>query len=181
MGELGWELHHSMNDMAKLYDLLCEAGEEFKIIDFGAHAMNSLRMEKGYRGWGTELTPEISVVEAGLDRFFNLEKKDAFIGSDIVKKLNSEGGKIKLVYMEVFAKNADAHGNEPIYFNDKIVGLTTSGGYGYRINKSLAFGYVDTKLAEMGNEFLIDIQGEKIKAVVIDEPAFDSNNDRLKS
>ena len=181
MGELGWELHHSMNDMSKLYDLLCEAGEEFNIIDFGAHAMNSLRMEKGYRGWGTELTPEISVVEAGLDRFFNLEKKDTFIGSDVVKKLNSEGGKIKLVYMEVFAKNADAHGNEPIYFNDKIVGLTTSGGFGYRVNKSLAFGYVDTKLAEIGNEFLIDIQGEKIKAVVIDEPAFDSNNDRLKS
>ena len=143
--------------------------------------MNSLRMEKGYRGWGTELTPEISVVEAGLDRFFNLEKKDKFVGSDVVKKLNSEGGKIKLVYMEVFAKKADAHGNEPIYFNDEIVGLTTSGGYGYRVNKSLAFGYVDTKLAEIGNEFLIDIQGEKIKATVIDEPAFDSNNDRLKS
>ncbi|REK48475.1 MAG: aminomethyl transferase family protein, partial [Proteobacteria bacterium] len=89
--------------------------------------------------------------------------------------------KIKLVYMEVFAKNADTHGNEPIYFNDMIVGLTTSGGYGYRVNKSLAFGYVDTTLAKIGNKFLIDIQGEKIKAVVIDEPAFDSNNDRLKS
>ena len=83
--------------------------------------------------------------------------------------------------MEVFAKNADVHGNEPIYFNDKIVGLTTSGGFGYRVNKSLAFGYVDTKLAEPGKEFLIDIQGEKIKAIVIDEPAFDSDNDRLKS
>ena len=181
MGELGWELHHSMNDMVKIYDLLCEAGEEFNIIDFGAHAMNSLRMEKGYRGWGTELTPEISVVEAGLDRFFNLDKKDNFIGSDVVKKLNSEGGKIKLVYMEVFAKDADAHGNEPIYLNDKLIGLTTSGGFGYRVNKSLAFGYVDTEHAKIGQEFLVDIQGEKIKAVVIDEPAFDKNNDRLKS
>ena len=181
MGELGWELHHSMKDMAKLYDLLCEAGEEFKIIDFGTHAMNSLRMEKGYRGWGTELTPEISVVEAGLDRFFNLDKKDYFIGSDIVKKLNKEGGKIKLVYLEVYAKDADAHGNEPIYVNDKIVGLTTSGGFGYRVNKSLAFGYVNTENAKIGQEFLVDIQGEKIKAVVIDEPAFDKDNDRLKS
>ena len=134
--------------MTKVYDLLCEAGEEFNIIDFGAHAMNSLRMEKGYRGWGTELTPEISVVEAGLDRFFNLDKKDTFIGSEVVKKLKSEGGKIKLVYMEVIAKDADAHGNEPIYLNDKIIGLTTSGGFGYRVNKSLAFGYVDTKHAK---------------------------------
>ena len=83
--------------------------------------------------------------------------------------------------MDIFEKNADAHGNEPINFNEQIVGLTTSGGFGYRVNKSLAFGYVDTKLAKIGNEFLIDIQGEKIKAVVIDEPAFDSNNDRLKS
>ena len=145
------------------------------------HAMNSLRMEKGYRGWGTELTPEISVVEAGLDRFFNLDKKDYFIGSDIVKKLNKEGGKIKLVYLEVYAKDADAHGNEPIYVNDKIVGLTTSGGFGYRVNKSLAFGYVNKENAKIGQEFLVDIQGEKIKAVVIDEPAFDKDNDRLKS
>ena len=99
----------------------------------------------------------------------------------LLKKLKSEGGKIKLVYMEVFAKDADVHGNEPIYLNDKLIGLTTSGGFGYRVNKSLAFGYVDTKHAKIGQEFLVDIQGEKIKAVVIDEPAFDKNNDRLKS
>jgi len=120
-------------------------------------------------------------VEAGLDRFFNLDKKDYFIGSDIVKKLNKEGGKIKLVYLEVYAKDADAHGNEPIYSNGNLVGLTTSGAYGYRVNKSLAFGYVRTEFAKVGNEFLIKIQGKDVKSKVIDEPAFDSNNDRLKS
>ena len=75
MGELGWELHVSMNKMEELYDLLMDAGQDLKIKNFGSHAMNSMRIEKGYRGWGTELTPEISIVEAGLDRFFNLNKK----------------------------------------------------------------------------------------------------------
>ena len=181
MGELGWELHHDFKDMEKLYELLSEAGKEFDIIDFGAHAMNSMRIEKGYRGWGSELTPEISVVEAGLERFFNIEKKSEFKGSKIVSNLIKNGPKIKLVYMEVDAVDADAHGNEPIYSNGNIVGLTTSGAYGYRVNKSLAFGYVETKFAKVGNEFLIKIQGKDVKSKVIDEPAFDSNNDRLKS
>jgi dimethylglycine dehydrogenase len=181
MGELGWELHHDFKDMEKLYELLSEAGKEFDIIDFGAHAMNSMRIEKGYRGWGSELTPEISVVEAGLERFFNIEKKSEFKGAKIVSNLIKNGPKIKLVYMEVDAVDADAHGNEPIYSNGNIVGLTTSGAYGYRVNKSLAFGYVETKFAKVGNEFLIKIQGKDVKSKVIDEPAFDSNNDRLKS
>ena len=181
MGELGWELHHNFKDMEKLYELLSEAGKEFDIIDFGAHAMNSMRIEKGYRGWGSELTPEISVVEAGLERFFNIEKKSEFKGSKIVSNLIKNGPKIKLVYMEVDAVDADAHGNEPIYYNGNIAGLTTSGAYGYRVNKSLAFGYVKTELAKVGNEFLIKIQGKDVKSKVIDEPAFDSNNDRLKS
>jgi len=100
--------------------------------------MNSMRMEKGYRGWGTELTPEISIVEAGLDRFFNLDKKSEFIGSKVIDKKLKEGIKIKLVYLEVDANTADVLGNEPVYHNNERVGLTTSGAYGFRVNKSLA-------------------------------------------
>ena len=74
-----------------------------------------MRMEKGYRGWGSELTPEISVVEASLDKFFNLDKKDNFIGSDAVKERLKKGIDTKLVYLEVDAQNADVHGNEPVY------------------------------------------------------------------
>ncbi len=75
MGELGWELHHPMNQMEKLYDAIYEVGKKEKIQNFGTYAVNSLRMEKAYRGWGAELTGEISLVEAGMDRFFNLNKK----------------------------------------------------------------------------------------------------------
>ena len=181
MGELGWELHVSMNKMEKLYELLMDAGRDLKIINFGSHAMNSMRMEKGYRGWGTELTPEISVVEAGLDRFFNLDKKNEFVGSKAISEKLNNGIKIKLVYLEIEADSADALGNEPIYYKNERVGLTTSGAYGFRVNKSLAFAYVKPGYAKIGNELFIEIQGEKIKAKIIDEPAFDKNNDRLKS
>ena len=72
-------------------------------------------------------------------------------------------------------------GNEPVYYNNERVGLTTSGAYGFRVNKSLAFAYVNANLIKIGSEFLIDIQGKKIKAKIIEEPAFDPKNLRLKS
>ena len=180
MGELGWELHCEMSQLDELYKLLWDAGLEEKIIDFGSHAMNSMRIEKGYRGWGTELTPEISVVEAGLDRFFNIEHKSNFIGAKAIKDL-IDNVKLKLVYLELDAKDADALGNEPVFYNNKRVGLTTSGAYGFRVKKSLAFAYVDSSLDKLNNEFQINIQGNKINAKIIQEPAFDPENKRLKS
>ena len=181
IGELGWELHMPMKKMNDVYDLIMKEGSNENIIDFGTRAMNSMRMEKGYRGWGSELTPEISVVEAGLDKFFNLEKKDNFIGSNAIKERIRSGVSTKLIYLEVDAKDADVHGNEPIYFNSERVGLTTSGAYGHRIKKSLAFAYVKPEIAKLGNKFLIDIQGKKIKATIIEEPVFDPLNKRLQS
>jgi dimethylglycine dehydrogenase len=80
-----------MNKISEVYDLLFKEGQSENIIDFGSRALNSMRMEKGYRGWGSELTPEISVVEASLDKFFNLDKKDNFIGSDAVKERLKKG------------------------------------------------------------------------------------------
>ena len=180
MGELGWELHCEMSQLDELYKLIWNVGLDEKIIDFGSHAMNSMRIEKGYRGWGTELTPEVSVVEAGLDRFFNLENKNNFIGAKAIKDLIGNI-KLKLVYLEVDAVDADCLGNEPVFYNNKRVGLTTSGGYGFRVKKSLAFAYIDVSLDKIGNDFQIDIQGKKINAKIIQEPAFDPLNERLKS
>ena len=104
MGELGWELHHSIDQMSEIYDLIIKEGEQESIIDFGTRAMNSMRIEKGYRGWGTELTPEISVVEAGLDKFFNLEKKNEFKGSEAVTKLLKNGIETKLYILRLRQK-----------------------------------------------------------------------------
>ena len=181
MGELGWELHHPMNQMEKLYDAIYEAGKKENIQNFGTYAVNSLRMEKAYRGWGSELTGEISLVEAGMDRFFNLNKKSKFIGSEALRNKLQSGVDIKIVYLEVDVDDADPRGNEPVYHNDKIVGVVTSGGYGFRVKKSLAFAYVNSDLAKEGQEFLISIQGQKRKAKVLSLPAYDPDNKKLKS
>jgi len=141
--------------------------------------VNSMRMEKAYRGWGTELTGEISLVEAGMDRFFNLNKKNNFIGSKILQEKLQSGVDIKIVYLEVDADDADARGNEPVYHNCKIVGVVTSGSYGFRVKKSLAFAYVKSDLASVGTEFDIEIQGKKRRATILTSPAYDPKNQKL--
>ena len=181
MGELGWELHHPMKQMEPLYDAIYEVGKKEKIQNFGTYAVNSLRMEKAYRGWGAELTGEISLVESGMDRFFNLNKKSNFIGSEALRNKLQSGVDIKIVYLEIDVDNADARGNEPVYHNNKIVGVVTSGAYGFRVKKSLAFAYVNSDLANEGTEFLIGIQGQKRKAKVVDSPLYDPENKKLKA
>jgi len=180
VGELGWELHHPMNQMGALYDTICEVGKKENIVNFGTYAVNSLRMEKAYRGWGAELTGEISLVEAGMDRFFNLKKKNKFFGAKALQNKVQSGVDIKIVYLEVDVDNADARGNEPVYHNNKIVGVVTSGGYGFRTKKSLAFAYVKSDLANGGN-LEIEIQGQKRKAKILDKVVYDPDNQRLRA
>jgi len=181
MGELGWELHHPMKQMESLYDAIYEVGKKDNISNFGTYAVNSLRMEKAYRGWGAELTGEISLVEAGMDRFFNLNKKSNFIGSEVLREKLQSGVDIKIAYLEIDVDDADARGNEPVYHNNKIVGVVTSGGYGFRINKSLAFAYVQAELAKDETELVVEIQGQKRKAKILNSPAYDPQNKKLKS
>jgi len=180
VGELGWELHHPMNQMESLYDSIYEAGKKENIINFGTYAVNSLRMEKAYRGWGAELTGEISLVEAGMDRFFNLKKKNNFFGAKALQNKVQSGVDIKIVYLEVDVDNADARGNEPVYHNNKIVGVVTSGGYGFRTKKSLAFAYVKSDLANGGN-LEIEIQGQRRKAKILDKVVYDPDNQKLRA
>jgi len=181
VGELGWELHLPFKDMEKLYDILMIEGEDLKISNFGTYALNSLRLEKEYKGWGSELTGEISLVEAKMDRFYNLNKKNDFIGSIALKEKLDKGIDIKIIYLEVDVLDADPLGNEPIYYQGEIVGVVTSGGYGFRVKKTLAFAYVEEKVAKEAKEFEIQILGSMRKAKVLDKPAYDPSNARLRS
>jgi len=180
VGELGWELHHPMDQMESLYDSICEVGKKENIINFGTYAVNSLRMEKAYRGWGSELTGEISLVEAGMSRFFNLKKKNNFIGAKALQEKAQSGVDIKIVYLEVDADNADARGNEPVYHNNKVVGVVTSGGYGFRTKKSLAFAYVKSDLGT-GENLEIEIQGQRRKTKILDKVVYDPDNQKLRA
>ena len=181
VGELGWELHCPMSDMPALFDALMDAGEEFGIGLFGAYAMNSLRMEKAYRGWGSELTTEIDMFEADMARFCRLDKGTPFRGEAASQVAKQRGPRIQLVYCEVDAGDVDAGGNDPIFDGNKLIGLTTSGGFGHAVGKSLAFAYVEPGYVEPGTEFHVEILGERRKANVIAQPAYDPDNERLRA
>ncbi len=180
VGELGWELHHPVNEMEKLYDLIMVAGEEFGIANFGTYAVNAMRMEKAYKAWGAELTTEITMVEADMDRFVDSDKAD-FIGRQATLERAGQGIETKLVYVSVDTEDADPIGNEPVYDGDRLIGVTTGGAYGFTVAKSLAFAYVEPAYASPGSQFDIRIIGENRRATVLAEPAYDASNQRLRS
>jgi dimethylglycine dehydrogenase len=180
VGELGWELHTPRAAMPQVFDALMKAGAPHGIKLFGTYAMNALRMEKAYRGWGSELTSEIGMEEGSMERFIRLDKED-FTGRAASLSMKQRGPRIKLVYMEVEDGDNDVRGNEPVYRNGAVAGLTTSGGYGFAVKKSLAFAYVDPKLANAGEAFEILMLGERRKARIIAEPAYDPENTKLRS
>jgi dimethylglycine dehydrogenase len=179
VGELGWELHAPMWALPAIFDALLRAGEPHGLKLFGTYAMNSLRMEKAYRGMGSELTNEIGMVEADMERFVDLDKE--FTGKAATLSSKQQGPRISLVYLEVDAKDADCLGNETVYSGGRAVGITTSGGYGYATGKSLAFAYVEPKLTAPGLAFEVDVLGERRRARVLDGPVYDPGNERLRA
>ena len=180
VGELGWELHLPMAGMEGVYDALMSAGEEFDIANFGVYAVNAMRMEKGYKAWGAELTNEITMIEADLERFVNLNKGD-FVGRQALIRRREEGIATRLVYLAVDADDADPLGNEPIYADGRIVGISTSGAYGHAVKQSIAFAYVEPQLAEPGTGLEIPILGERRGARVLAQPLYDPKNERLRA
>lgn len=180
VGELGWELHPEMGDLTAIYDAIWQAGQPHGIADFGLYAVNSLRIEKGYRGWGAELTNEVTMIDADMQRFLKLDKDD-FTGKAATLAQNDDDRTLQLVYFEIDVVDSDVRGNEPIYSGDDVVGLTTSGGYGHFTKKSLGFGYVPPALSAPGTELHIPLLGEHCKAIIIKDPVHDPANERLRA
>ena len=179
VGELGWELHCPMHRMMELYDAVWAAGQAFGIANFGVYAVNSLRLEKAYKGWGAELTNEITMIEAGLERFF-AESKDDFAGKKATLKVRAKGIDTKLVYVEVDAGDSDIHGGEPALKDGRPIGVTTSGGFGHYTGRSLGFVYVEPAWAKPGCSFDIDLLGKPHRATVLTEAVWDPENERLR-
>lgn len=179
VGELGWELHHPIASMLTLYQALVTSGEPHGLVHFGSYAMNEMRIEKGYKAWGSELTTEITPIEARIERFVD-QSKD-FIGKEAVVARSKEQLSMVLVYCEVDTEDTECRGNEPVYWNGKLVGITTSGTWSHTSNKSLAFAYVTPDLEQAGSRFEIRIMGEQRNATVLDAPAVDPQNVKLKA
>ncbi|MBZ0127846.1 MAG: FAD-dependent oxidoreductase [Rhodobacteraceae bacterium] len=177
VGELGWELHVAMAEMAKLYAAIWASGQAHGIADFGALAVNSLRMEKAYRGYASELTNEITLIEADCERFY-APGKGEFTGRASIEKLRLQGVATKLVYGAVSATDCDIFGGEAVMQGDKVVGVCTSGAYGHATRSSLAFAYVNPDTTE---ELEVVILGERRPLRLLDEPAWDPANARQKA
>ncbi|MGI9420420.1 MAG: GcvT family protein, partial [Geminicoccaceae bacterium] len=179
VGELGWELHAPAEDLISLYETLWQAGEPHGIRDFGMYAMESLRLDKCYRGWKSDLGSEYSPLMSSLDRFVDLDK-DTFIGKEALQAERNAGVKERFVPLTLDQPGeADAPFCAPIRDNGEIVGLVTSGGWSYTLEKSIALGYVRADLARPGAKLDIDILGERCPATVGQEPLYDHNNSRL--
>ena len=179
VGELGWELHVPMDRVVDLYSAVWAAGTAYGIADFGLYAMNSLRMEKAYKGWGVELTNEITPVEADTMRFVKLDHE--FIGRDAVLAAQAKGPATNLVYLEVAATDFDVAGGEPVFADGKAIGVTTSGGFGHATGKGLAFAYVDTGHEAAGTALEVELVGVRVAATILPEAVYDPQNLRLRA
>ena len=182
VGELGWELHHPIEYQNHIFDAIMKAGAEFGIKPFGIRAMDAMRLEKSYRLVGTELSIEYAALESGLQRFVHLNKGD-FKGQKNLAAWQADGFANTLVTLQVHdTTDADAIGNNPIMTPDgTVIGRATSGGYGFRLDKSLAIAMVQPNLAAVGTELLIDVLDQRLKATVIEESPYDPDNVKLRA
>ncbi len=177
-GELGWEIHATNADMPAIFDAVLEAGAK----PFGMWALNSLRIEKGYRAWKGDLSSDYSMLEGGLERFVKFDKPQDFPGKAALQNEKQQGSKKRFVTMTVDAGAADAPYMSTLWHNGDVVGETTSGAWGYRLNKSIALGMLRTDLAIAGTEIEIEIYGERRSATVMpDQPLWDADNERLRA
>ena len=180
VGELGWELHHDLQHQNDIFDALFAAGEDLGVKPFGIRAMDSMRFEKSYRMVGTELSIEYSAYESAMDRFIKADKEE-FLGKEALMASQAAGLNNLLVTLEVKdVDDADALGNNALIKDGEVIGRATGGGFGFRVNKSLALGMVRPEFSEPGTELEIDILGKTFDAVVIPDSPFDPKNERLR-
>jgi len=177
-GELGWEIHAANADMPEIYDAVIASGA----TPFGMFALNSLRLEKGYRAWKGDLSSDYSLLEGGLDRFIKLDKPQDFPGKAALQNEKQQGVNKRFVTLTVNAGTADAPYMSSIWHDGQVVGETTSGGYGYRVDASIALGMLRADLALPGTDVEIEIYGERCTATVqADAPLWDAQNERIRA
>ncbi|MEM7346561.1 MAG: FAD-dependent oxidoreductase [Chloroflexota bacterium] len=179
-GELGWEIYCRSEYGLRLWDLLWEAGRDSGIVALGGGAFNSLRIEKGYRGWGSDIHTEYNPYEAGLGWAVRLNKGD-FLGRDALVKIKEEGITRKLCAMTFDDANGVAMGKEPIMDGDTCIGQVTSADYGYTVGKFIMYGYLPLAYAEEGSKVEIQYFDRRYTATVTKEPLFDPTMERLKA
>ena len=177
VGELGYEIHHSIEYLRYLYDVLRDAGEDLGLVDFGYRALESMRLEKCNRLWGSDLSPDVTPFEAGLGRLVCLQGR-SFVGRDALVAQAEAGPARTLCCLEVESDDADAHRHEPVRHGTRVIGHVSSGGYGHRVRRSLALAYLPVDHAATGTRLEVDLLGSARCATVVDQPVYDPAGER---
>jgi len=178
VGELGWELHIPTEYAAHVYELLHDAGQPYGIVDVGYRTIDTMRMEKGYVYWSTDVTPDTTPWEAGLSWRVNLNKGD-FLGRDALVA-QREAGVARRLSTFTLESMAYPVSGEAIIADGVVVGFTTSANFGHTVGKPIVYGYLPTALTDR-EDFIIEVYGEPIPAKRHDRPLYDPDNLRLKS
>ena len=178
IGESGWELHVAMEHLKALHDAVVEAGRALGIGRYGAFAMNALRLEKGYRAWGADLSTERTPLEAGLARFVRLDGHD-FAGRAALLRAGAEPPAFRMDLLEIAGDGPDPFGQHPVFAGEQVAGLSTSGAYGHRTAKKLALAYLNPPVLSAGAPLSVEICGQPQTARILDAAPYDPQNRRL--
>ena len=181
VGELGWELYCPTEYGLTLWDALWDSGRSHDMIAGGYRAIDALRLEKGYRVWGSDVTPSDTPYEAGLGFAVALDKPAAFVGQEALRVAKHAGPARRLRPILLVDPHAIALGSEPVRIDGAIVGRVTSGGFGFRVERSIAYAYVPAELADAGRPVEIEVFGEWIAGEIATEPLYDPSGARIRA
>ena len=176
VGELGWELYCPTEFGRSLFDVIWESGRAYGLVAGGYKAIDSLRLEKGYRVWGSDITADDNPYEAGLGFAVKLDKE--FLGKQALLEAGEPTRRLCCLVLD--DPRAVALGSEPVSVAGEPVGRVTSGGYGYTVDRSIAYAYLPAESSEPGTVAEIEIFGERVRAEVAAEPLFDPSGERLR-
>ena len=179
-GELAYEIHVPNAQLYAAYLALRQAGEAHGMRLFGSHAVESMRLEKGYRHWKADLITEFDPLESALERFVMLDKPD-FIGKAALMARQAQGPRRRFVSLVLDCAHAPAHGGDSILGPDKAcIGTVTSGAWGHRTGQNIAMGFVDPAFAVPGTGLLVEVIGQPIAATVVSPDLYDPDNSRVR-
>jgi 4-methylaminobutanoate oxidase (formaldehyde-forming) len=179
VGELGWELYCPSEYGLRLWDTIREAGHGSGLTPGGYKAVDSLRLEKGYRVWGADITPDTDPYQAGLGAFVKLDKGE-FIGRAALRKRRESPAETRLACLVLDEPRSVVLGSEPVRIDGTVVGRVTSGGYGYTLDRSIAYAYVPSGCTA-GTAVEVDIFGRWVRGSITAEPLYDPAGSRVRS
>jgi glycine cleavage system aminomethyltransferase T len=178
VGELGWEIYTSADNGQRLWDVLWAAGQDLGVIAAGRAAFNSLRLEKGYRSWGSDMTTEHNPYEAGLGFAVRKQKGD-FVGSQAIAELSDDTVGRRLSCLTIDDGHSVVLGQEPVFVDGRPAGYVTSAAFGHTVGRPIAYAWLPATVT-VGTSVEIDYFGTRIRATVAAEPLVDPEMTRLR-